>query len=206
MNDIKKLGRPRSFDSDEALLTAMGVFWAKGYDGASLKDLTRAMGISGPSMYAAFGDKRELYLKTIDRYADVDGCAPVVAFEAEPDIEKAVQGFLEAVITYATADDDGAKGCFLASSVSANIDEVEGVKERVEKAIEDTDRRLAARFDREKKKGTLPDSFPSMERARLLYDIRQGYMFRGRAGWSVMTLKQDLDHRVRMILAPPDQP
>lgn len=195
------MGRPRGFDYDEALLRAMSVFWTKGYDGSSLRDLTKAMGITGPSMYAAFGDKRELYLKTIDRYADVDGCTPVVTFEAEPDIEKAVRGFLEEVITYATDNDSGAKGCFLASSVSTNIGQVKGVSERVEKAIEETDKRLAARFDREVEKGNLPADFPSLERAALLYDIRQGYMFRGRAGWTADRLQRDLDHRVQMILA-----
>ncbi|WP_434054710.1 MAG: TetR/AcrR family transcriptional regulator [Roseibium sp.] len=201
MNDTKKMGRPRTFDSREALTAAMNVFWAKGYDGASLKDLTSAMGISGPSMYAAFGDKRELFLKTIDLYGDVDGCAPVVIFESEPDIRLAVRGFLEEVIKYATAHESGAKGCFLASSVSASIGEVEGVKERVEKAIEDTDKRLASRFDREKQNSVLAEDFPSLERARLLYDIRQGYMFRGRAGWTAEAMRQDLDHRVAMILA-----
>lgn len=204
MIDAKKIGRPRTFNCDEALVKAMKVFWTKGYDGASLRDLTQAMGITGPSMYAAFGDKRQLYLKAIDRYADVDGCAPVVAFETEPDIEKAVRGFLEAIITYATAHDSGVKGCFLASSVSTNIGQVDGVAERVEKAIEDTDHRLAARFDKEIEKGTLPPNFPSIERAALLYDIRQGYMFRGRAGWRAEKLRKDLDHRVGMILAPPD--
>ncbi|WJY21776.1 TetR/AcrR family transcriptional regulator [Fontisubflavum oceani] len=201
MTDTKKIGRPRNFDYDAALLKAMAVFWAKGFDGASLRDLTKAMGITGPSMYAAFGDKRELYLKTIDRYADVDGCAPVVAFEAEPDIRKAVRGFLEEVILYATENDSGAKGCFLASSVSTNIGQVEGVAERVEKAIEDTDKRLAARFDKEIEKGTLPPDFPSLDRAALLYDMRQGYMFRGRAGWRAEVLLQGLDDRVEMILA-----
>ena len=201
MTDTKKMGRPRTFDSRQALTAAMNVFWAKGYDGASLKDLTGAMGISGPSMYAAFGDKRELFLKTIDLYGDVDGCAPVVMFESEPDIRLAVRGFLEEVIAYATAHESGAKGCFLASSVSASIGEVEGVKERVEKAIEDTDRRLASRFEREKEKKVLPEDFPSLERARLLYDIRQGYMFRGRAGWTAEAMRRDLDHRVSMILA-----
>jgi len=204
LSDTKKLGRPRSFDTDEALLAAMNAFWTKGYDATSLRDLTQAMGISGPSMYAAFGDKRELYLKTIDRYADVDGCAPVVAFETEPDIEKAVRAFLEIVIDYATTHDSGARGCFLASSVSTTIGEVEGVAERVEKAIDDTDTRLAARFDREKDKGTLPKAFPSKERARLMFDMRQGYVFRGRAGASAQALKKDLDHRVNMIIALPD--
>lgn len=201
MTDTKKMGRPRTFDSRQALTAAMNVFWAKGYDGASLKDLTGAMGISGPSMYAAFGDKRELFLKTIDLYGDVDGCAPVVMFESEPDIRLAVRGFLEEVIIYATAHESGAKGCFLASSVSASIGEVEGVKERVEKAIEDTDKRLASRFEREKENKVLPEDFPSLERARLLYDIRQGYMFRGRAGWTAEAMRRDLDHRVSMILA-----
>jgi len=201
LNNTNKLGRPRTFDYDAALLQAMAVFWAKGFDGASLRDLTKAMGITGPSMYAAFGDKRALYLKTIDRYADVNGCAPVVAFEAEPDIEKAVRGFLEEVIAYATENDSGAKGCFLASSVSTNIGQVDGVAERVEKAIDDTDKRLAARFDKEIAKGNLPPDFPSLDRAALLYDMRQGYMFRGRAGWTAEKLQHDLDNRVRMVLA-----
>ncbi|MEM9629202.1 MAG: TetR/AcrR family transcriptional regulator [Pseudomonadota bacterium] len=204
MSDTKKIGRPRSFDADEALLAAMNAFWIKGYDATSLRDLTRAMGISGPSMYAAFGDKRELYLKTIDRYADVDGCAPVVAFETERNIEKAVKAFLEAVIDHSTAHDGGARGCFLASCASATVGEVEGVAERVQQAIDDTDTRLAARFDHERENGTLPANFPSKERARLMFDMRQGYVFRGRAGWSAEVLKEDLDHRVRMIVATPD--
>ncbi|WP_216825017.1 TetR/AcrR family transcriptional regulator [Agarilytica rhodophyticola] len=202
MNDTKKIGRPRTFDENEALLAAMSVFWAKGYDGASLKDLTRAMKISGPSMYSAFGDKRELYLKTIDLYADVDACAPVVAFETEPDLEKAVRGFFEAVITYATTPGTSAKGCFLASCVIANVDEVEGVAGRMEKAIDDTDVRLAARFDKEKERGVLPEDFPSKARARLMYDMRQGYMFRGRAGRTIEALLEDLDDRVKMIITP----
>ena len=181
-------------------MQAMSVFWTKGYDGTSLRDLTGAMGITGLSLYAAFGDKRELFLKVIDRYADVDGCEPVVAFETEDDIRKAVRGFLMEIIHYATEHESGAKGCFLASSVSTNIGQVEGVAERVQKAIEDTEERLAARFDREIEKGTLPRDFPCRERAALLYDMRQGYMFRGRAGWNAEQLEKDIDRRVDMIL------
>src|SRR5216110_2711717 len=61
-------GRPRSFDLDKALDRALQVFWHKGYEGASLSDLTQAMGISRPSLYAAFGDKESLFRKVIDRY------------------------------------------------------------------------------------------------------------------------------------------
>src|SRR5216110_2342376 len=63
-------GRPRAFDTDAALERAMHVFWAKGYEGASLSDLTRAMRINRPSLYAAFGNKEELFRKVLDRYMD----------------------------------------------------------------------------------------------------------------------------------------
>src|SRR3954463_942914 len=63
-------GRPRSFDTDRALDRALTVFWRKGYAGASLPDLTRAMGINRPSLYAAFGNKEALFRKAIDRYAE----------------------------------------------------------------------------------------------------------------------------------------
>ena len=63
-------GRPRSFDMDRALDCALQVFWRKGYEGASLSDLTEAMGINRPSLYAAFGDKEALFRKVLDRYAE----------------------------------------------------------------------------------------------------------------------------------------
>src|SRR2546427_6621941 len=65
-----QLGRPRAFDPDVALERAMHVFWAKGYEGASLSDLTRAMRINRPSLYAAFGNKEHLFGKVLDRYMD----------------------------------------------------------------------------------------------------------------------------------------
>src|SRR2546428_5891631 len=63
-----QLGRPRAFDPDVALDRAMHVFWAKGYEGAALSDLTRAMRINRPSLYAAFGNKEQLFRKVLDRY------------------------------------------------------------------------------------------------------------------------------------------
>ena len=63
-------GRPRQFDIDRALDRALKVFWRKGYEGASLHELTRAMGINRPSLYAAFGSKEELFRKALDRYAE----------------------------------------------------------------------------------------------------------------------------------------
>src|SRR5258708_38243130 len=64
----KTRGRPRSFDRDEALERAMDVFWRQGYQATSLSDLTAAMGINPPSLYAAFGDKEHLFLAAVERY------------------------------------------------------------------------------------------------------------------------------------------
>ncbi|SFR06029.1 DNA-binding transcriptional regulator, AcrR family [Lentzea waywayandensis] len=65
-----QIGRPREFDAEEALQKAMVVFWEQGYEGASLADLTERMGISRKSMYAAFGNKEELFRKALQRYTD----------------------------------------------------------------------------------------------------------------------------------------
>ena len=67
------MGRPREFDVDKALDLALQVFWRKGYEGASMADLTEAMGITKPSLYAAFGNKEELFRKALDRYVDGPG-------------------------------------------------------------------------------------------------------------------------------------
>lgn len=68
-------GRPRSFDRDVALQKAVEVFWARGYAGASMAELTGAMGISPPSLYAAFGSKADLYRRAMDRYVATSGAA-----------------------------------------------------------------------------------------------------------------------------------
>lgn len=200
MNNTKKVGRPKKFDRQEALMAALNVFWAKGYDGASIKDLTAAMNINGPSLYAEFGDKESLYKLTIDQYAENDACAPLVAFEGEPNIEKAIAAFMQAAIDYATVQPSGVKGCYLASCVATTAGEVEGIEGKLQTAISETDKRLAARFDIEKAAGFLPDNFPSLERARLLFDLRQGHVFRARSGCAAQSMKRDIDFRTRMVL------
>ena len=89
-------GRPRSFDRSAALARAMEVFWTKGYEGASISDLTEAMGIGSPSLYAAFGSKETLFREAIELYGRTEGPAIWDAVENAPDARSAVAGFLTA--------------------------------------------------------------------------------------------------------------
>ncbi|MGB0967089.1 MAG: TetR/AcrR family transcriptional regulator [Halocynthiibacter sp.] len=182
------------------MAAALQVFWLKGYDGASLKDLTSAMGINSPSLYAEFGDKRSLYLEAIRLYSEDHGCAPLTAFQSEADIERAVHAFLNAALEHATHQESGARGCFLSSCVATSAGEVEGVEGLLQEAIMNTDQIIAARFDSEKENGNLPQNFPSLERARLLLDLRQGHVFRARAGFEANSMMSGIDYRVDIVL------
>lgn len=91
-------GRPRAFDPDAALERALEVFWQKGYEGTSLSDLTAAMGISRPSLYAAFGNKEALFRKALGRY--LAGPAATLAQALDrPDARQAIAAYLEAAAT-----------------------------------------------------------------------------------------------------------
>ncbi|GAA2526505.1 TetR family transcriptional regulator [Winogradskya humida] len=111
MEAIRKapIGRPRGFDADKALERAMVVFWEQGYDGVSLTDLTAAMGITKTSMYAAFGNKEDLFRKALVRYAE--GPAAYVAKAlAEPTAREVATAFLAGSVQASTQPDCPA-GC-----------------------------------------------------------------------------------------------
>src|ERR1700732_2110079 len=97
-----RLGRPRSFDIDGALDRALRVFWRKGYEGASLSDLTKAVGVSRPSLYAAFGGKEALFRKALDRYLNGPAAYTQEALK-EPTARAVVQRLLRGAADLNTA-------------------------------------------------------------------------------------------------------
>lgn len=98
------IGRPRGFDTDEALERAMLTFWEHGYDGVSLTDLTRAMGITKTSMYAAFGNKEDLFQKAMQRYADSRAASADQVLE-EPTAQEVATAYLTASVEGTTRND-----------------------------------------------------------------------------------------------------
>ena len=111
-NTRKKPGRPRSFDEEEALERAIQVFWAKGYDGATIDDLVAGMGVPRPSLYATFGDKRALFMRCLQRYAEHKGAGVVKALLGPGDVRGAVGRLLRFAVESATQE-GSARGCLI---------------------------------------------------------------------------------------------
>src|SRR3954468_5961981 len=98
------IGRPRGFDADAALERAMVVFWEQGYEGASLTDLTSAMGITKTSMYAAFGNKEQLFRKALELYTEGPASYGIQALE-EPTAHAVATAFLNGTVQATTRPD-----------------------------------------------------------------------------------------------------
>ena len=137
-----KKGRPLSFDREAALHKAMLLFWRHGYEATSLSDLTAAMGVTAPSIYTAFGDKKRLFLEAVDRYLS----GPVTSgsiIEAAGTAEEAARGLLRAAALGFTSSDTP-PGCLLASSAiscSAEAADVQSglaaIRRRIEAGLHD---------------------------------------------------------------------
>ena len=174
-------GRPREFDRDKVLDRAVNTFWAKGYSGASLDDLTESMGINRPSLYACFGSKHDLFMAAIDRYAVTLGCQPVEAILAEPDIKKAVTAFFEASIRCVTQK-NGPKGCLIVSVAAKNAEYDKQVRDKLSGFFANTDGVIAERFRVAQDKGQLSREADSIALARMIISITHSFSTRARVG------------------------
>src|SRR5262245_6911630 len=123
-------GRPREFDAALALDKALLVFWEKGYRGTSLDDLTDAMQINRPSLYAAFGDKEQLFLSAVDRYRDKYIVPQVKKLFAEKTLRKALSEFLRGIAGVVTSESTP-PGCLIACLLSEECCESETIRSKL---------------------------------------------------------------------------
>src|SRR5215469_3305392 len=148
-------GRPREFNVDKALDGALRVFWLKGYDGASLSDLTKAMGINRPSMYAAFGNKEQLYCKTLNRYTK-SRSERLNEFFAAPTARESVELLFRETVEDVTNPKNPGGGCFRVQGAMTCFNMSRQVKEHVEDMSAALERLLKERFNRGIEAGELP--------------------------------------------------
>src|SRR6267143_5667438 len=158
------LGRPRAFDTDVALERAMHVFWAKGYEGAALPDLTQAMPINRPSLYAAFGNKEQLFRKVLDRYAS----GPLAYFGQALEAPKA-RDVVEQVLFGAArmaSDPRLPAGCLMVQGALACGDSAGSDRKETASRRYDSEIALRRRLQRAKREGDLPRNADPAELSR----------------------------------------
>jgi AcrR family transcriptional regulator len=149
----KPRGRPRSFDRDVALERAMEVFWKLGFEGASLHDLTEAMGINPPSLYAAFGDKEHLFLEAVERYEAKNGAACPYTDAAT------ARDAVEQLLTYTASEFSkpcNPRGCLMVMAATTSASSSASMQAALAQSRAAARARLKARIDQGLKDGDLP--------------------------------------------------
>ncbi len=136
-------GRPRAYDPDTALARAAGTFWRQGYDGTSLDDLAAATGMNRPSLYAAFGDKRDLYLKTLARYRDGARAMALEMLQDDPPLRVFLERFYKGAIDLYLAE--GSRGCFTIGTAATQAAVDPKVRDFLAGSIRETDAFLTGR-------------------------------------------------------------
>ncbi|GAB3841743.1 hypothetical protein GCM10029963_13540 [Micromonospora andamanensis] len=119
-------GRPRTFDRQVALRRAMEVFWRRGYQGASMTELTAAMGIASPSLYAAFGSKEALFREAVELYNSTEGAGPRAALDGGVTARAAIEAMLRHQ-AYAYVDPANPSGCLVVLAGAGTVPESDAV-------------------------------------------------------------------------------
>jgi len=188
-------GRPREFDVDQALTAALRVFWSKGYEGASMTDLTDAMGITRPSLYAAFGNKESLFRKALDLYEREKLCYMGQALEA-PTARGVAQRLLQGSLQNQTSGDDP-RGCLgVISSVACGA-EADCIRQEVLERGRIAHQALIERMERAIAEGDFHAPVDPEGITKYLTAILQGMAVQAGAGAS----REDLQRLVDTTLA-----
>jgi AcrR family transcriptional regulator len=194
VDDRRGQGRPRGFEEDEALDRAIRVFWERGYEGAPVSELARAMGINKPSLYAVFGSKEELFRRAVARYQDTYVAYAAATLE-QPTAYAVIETYLRAAVKALTSDGhppgclsiQGGLSCSAANSgISELLAEYRAVFERA----------LAERLARAGKEGDLADGTDAAALARFVVTLGQGLAVHAAAG----ARREDLDDAVDIAL------
>jgi len=184
-------GRRRKFSADSALAAALRVFWSKGYEGASVTDLTEAMGIMRPSLYAAFGNKEALFRKALDLYEQEKLGYVAAALEA-PSARGVAERLLNGALKMQTAGRDP-KGCFSVISSVACGAEPASIRAEVLARRALSDAALCKRMAQAKADGDFPESIEPDGLAHYLKAVLHGLCIRAGSGASAADLRVMVD-------------
>jgi AcrR family transcriptional regulator len=186
MDSVMAMGRPREFDTERALDRATELFWRKGYEGTSLSDLTGAMGITRPSLYAAFGNKQALFLMALDRYEARAGAYRIKALEAPSAFEVASKLLHGAVNLH--GDRSNPAGCMGVQSALVSGDDSASIRRELARRRRAGEAAIRRRLQRARTEGDLPAGADPADLARYLSVLIYGMAVQSAGG----ATRQDL--------------
>jgi len=174
------MARPREFDVDRATEAALKLFWSRGYEGTTIGDLTEALGVNRPSLYAAFGSKEGLFRKALERYLTGPGACVARALEAKT-ARQAVERLLRIYVD-ATGEPDRPKGCLLVNGAIVCGDGNAPIRQALAEQRGLAEQALTDRLERAKAEGDLPASEKSADLARYIWVVCHGLSVRAVSG------------------------
>lgn len=189
------MARPLSFCPDEALDRALEVFWRNGYEGASLSDLTEAMGINRPSLYATFGNKEALFSKALERYTNIKSRLFDEALSA-PTPREAMERLLMGAAEMMT-DPSSPVGCLAVQGALSCSDSAEPVRQEMIRIRAAYETRLREYLETAKRKGALPADADPDDLARFVSAIANGMSVEATGGATYAQLQKVVENALR---------
>jgi AcrR family transcriptional regulator len=180
-------GRPRAYDPDDALARATASFWRAGFSGTSLDDLSAATGMNRPSIYGAFGDKRDLYLAALDRYVEVSRAQMTAALSDAP-IALALRRVYDGALALYFAKPEAPLGCFLIGTAATEAGVDARVRAKLGSGLRELTRTFEARFRAAKKSGEIASPAAPALLAEMAGAVLHSLALRARAGDSRSSL------------------
>lgn len=183
-------GRPRAYDPRAALERATDTFWTTGYAGTSLDRISAATGMNRPSLYAAFGDKRALYLEALARYWQVSLAATREALATDRPLDEALMLAYEAAMTIYFSGDGRARGCFVIGTAVTEAVEDSDIRNSLATGLHMIDADFEARLRMAQEKGELKSDADPAALAMLATATMHTIAIRARAGATRAELRE----------------
>jgi TetR/AcrR family transcriptional regulator, copper-responsive repressor len=195
----KRRGRPRAYEPDVALGKALDLFRKDGLAATSLDDLSAATGMNRPSLYGAFGDKRELYIKSYQRYRTDARAAMIGIFKGEIPIRERLKRIFAAALDIYLSGEFGPRGCFTVMTAASEAVADPEIRAMVLDGFSELDKAFASCFRRAKEKGELPSSADPTVLAQLSSATIHTIAIRARAGVPRKELETIVKGAIAMI-------
>lgn len=167
------MARPKDFDRNAALVAAMKNFWAKGYEGTSIADLTEAMGISRSSMYETFGDKNELFLEALRFYLELTAQKRAAILMNAKSVKQGMADFLQGVIHF-TLDEENPGGCFFTNTATALGTLNDDIQTEIKRGLDRMEQDFYIFLENDRLRGNLPETRDCRALARFFVGCVRG--------------------------------